>query len=154
MASRKPADQAEEHAQQLISAQQILTRLDAGPDKHVIDLDPKFSGWVPYRVAKPDSDMGVSQARYLTNLGYVEANKEATMPGLPGGRIWVCHPRQHVEVKKALDAMAHQAQIDVNQGVKDKISSDLRGHLGDAMLGTPEVEVKETQQRLIRTDAG
>ena len=149
VARAKPATPEEEHAQKLITAQQMMTRLDAGPDKSVSQLDPKFKCWHPYRVAKPHTPVGRSQINWLKNIGYVPANSEAHMPALAGGQIWVCPPRQHAEWKKFQALMAHQAHLDVNRHAKQRIQDTMHSTFGDRVGA--EVEIKETQAQMVKT---
>ena len=152
---------AEEHAQKLISANQIyqslqqqnLVGIRGVPEKHKKGApDPYRKGetlpadYRYYRVADPESTAGKRSIDFLRNMGYVPADDGEYFPSMPGGKIFKCHPIQSYEAQKALKMVKEQELNRAAKSERARLQEAARFAFGSGDI-TAEVVTRDVDPR-------
>lgn len=163
MGRRKELSSGEEHAQRLITAQQIYQDLQHKRAFGVHGIPPKHQQGAPdphdkkgharlpadyryYRIPAPDTNAGRRQIEFIKSLGYVPAEDGEYFPTMGGGKVFKCHPSQYEEASRAMKMIAQQELRKAGESERSRLQESARFKFGSADV-TAEIETRQVDPR-------
>lgn len=141
---KRPANEQEYEAQQIVRASQIAEGMKQGSLREVLNEHPKLKGRVVYyRVGDPKSERGQAAINFITKtMNYKECTNGEKFVHMPGGKLFWAWHEQHAENLKALKMVGNKVKADL-AGQSKRATSDALGYAFQAQEVHTDASVRQ-----------